>query len=368
MKLVKDILKNIGVRPPGSKNEQNTAKLIQKEFSKHCNEVHVENFYCTPGSHYFWIHVSNILFVFGLITYFTNPFITSVFIGLSYLNFFVHRIFNIDLYRFMFEKKISQNIIGKIPSKKKTKKTIIFTAHHDSGKISKLMNWKHGIYLIYLDILFACISIIILAINFFININSLFLFSVLLIKFIFAIIVTKTLYTKKFSLGANDNLTSVQLLVNISKKIKQQENTEIRFISFGAEELGCLGSSNYVNKHLKELKNTIVINFESIASGNYFGFMDSERIFTKYNKKLNLNLKKLLNKNKGKLFKKTVGNLGISDAGPFAKHKIPAATIIAINKEGQIPNWHSKHDTFENINEYNLKILEKTVVEFINNY
>ena len=365
MKLVKDIIKKIGPRPPGSKNEKKASNLIKKEFLKTCDDVKIENFYCTPSSHYFWIHVSNMLFVFGLLTYYTHPFIAGVFIAFSYLNFFIHRIFNIDLYGFLFDKKISQNIIGTIPSEKKTKKTIIFTAHHDSGKISKLMNWKYGVYLIYLDIVFAFASIIILLVNFFFGTNSKLLFSILILKFVLALIITKTLYINKYSLGANDNLASVQLLVNISKKIKPLNNTEIKFISFGAEELGCIGSNNYVNKHLKELKNTVVINFESIASGRYFGLMNSEKLFTKYDRTLNNNLKKLIRKNKGKVFNKSVGTLGISDAGPFAKNNIPAATIIAVNKYGKIPNWHSNEDTIENINEKNIKILEKLIIEFL---
>lgn len=63
-----------------------------------------------------------------------------------------------------------------------------------------------------------------------------------------------------FSPGANDNGSGTSVMLEMARVLKSvPSDKEIRFIAFGAEELGLLGSSHYVD-HLseKELKRSEV--------------------------------------------------------------------------------------------------------------
>ena len=80
---------------------------------------------------------------------------------------------------------------------------------------------------------------------------------------------------KKGSLGATDNGAGVAAMLTIAKAIKQHTQTldyNIRFIAFGAEEIGLQGSKYYVKQLAKQpgaLANiAAMINFDTIAGGD----------------------------------------------------------------------------------------------------
>ena len=358
MDIIKQILDTIGPRPSASKQERDTGIIIKKELEKHCNEVNEEKFYCYPSSTNAWMYISLILFLGSVLWYFTNPLVSFSLVVLYGINYFVNKILNIHIYKYFFPKNSSYNIIGKIKSIKTKKKTIIFTAHHDSGNVSPLFE-KTGMALIKLNIFLTAVSFIIVFINQFVQYIPLYFvlcFNLFLLGYI-----TLNIKSKQYSPGANDNLSGVATLIEISKKIKKQDHTEIIFISFGAEEIGCIGSKSYVRKHYNEIKNSIIINFDSVSLGK-FGFMEKERFFVNYDKTTTTNFKKLIRKHKGKLTNKKIGFMGISDAGSFAQKGIKAISITAVDDKGNIPNWHSLNDV--KVKKENINILVKSAIDY----
>lgn len=77
------------------------------------------------------------------------------------------------------------------------------------------------------------------------------------------------------SLGATDNGAGLAAMLSIATKMSQKNNLKynIRFIAFGAEEVGLKGSKYYVkqlSKEPKKLKEIFaMINFDTIAGGDY---------------------------------------------------------------------------------------------------
>jgi len=80
---------------------------------------------------------------------------------------------------------------------------------------------------------------------------------------------------KKGSLGATDNGAGVSALLAIAQGMKAQKKLtyNIRFIAFGAEEVGLEGSKAYMKdlqKNAENVSNIIaMINFDTIAGGDY---------------------------------------------------------------------------------------------------
>ncbi len=77
------------------------------------------------------------------------------------------------------------------------------------------------------------------------------------------------------SLGATDNGAGIAALLAIAKAMKSNEQLayNIRFIAFGAEEVGLKGAKHYVSelsKNQQQLDNIIaMINFDTIAGGDF---------------------------------------------------------------------------------------------------
>ncbi len=69
--------------------------------------------------------------------------------------------------------------------------------------------------------------------------------------------------------GADDNASGVGALIELARYFKSMEdrlNTNIRFISFGSEEKGILGSRIYLNQHGPELEDCILMyNMDNIG-------------------------------------------------------------------------------------------------------
>ena len=80
---------------------------------------------------------------------------------------------------------------------------------------------------------------------------------------------------KHGSQGATDNASGLAAMLTIAGKLASTKNLpyNLRFIAFGAEEVGLVGSKHYVNELLKEtgsLDNIIaMINLDTIAGGDY---------------------------------------------------------------------------------------------------
>ena len=71
--------------------------------------------------------------------------------------------------------------------------------------------------------------------------------------------------------GANDNASGTAVLLTIAQELKQKSFPfSIRFIAFGSEELGLLGSQAYVESLSAEERDQIIamLNFDALGSGN----------------------------------------------------------------------------------------------------
>jgi acetylornithine deacetylase/succinyl-diaminopimelate desuccinylase-like protein len=69
--------------------------------------------------------------------------------------------------------------------------------------------------------------------------------------------------------GANDNATGVAVLLELARyfhSLKPPPNVSMRFVAFGAEEFGLLGSKAYLQKHQSELQNCeLLFNIDQVG-------------------------------------------------------------------------------------------------------
>lgn len=150
--------------------------------------------------------------------------------------------------------------------------------------------------------------------------------------------------------GANDNASGTSVTLELARVMKDlPSDTEIRFASFGAEELGLIGSHHYVNELSEEEKDQIIANFNLDMVGSRDA---GDLMVASVDGEPNL-VTELTHKSSKKLNGEptTLGRSGSSDHVPFHQAGIPAALFIHSPLE---PWYHTPQDTLDKISKEKL--------------
>ena len=213
---------------------------------------------------------------------------------------------NIRLYihNKFFANYVSQNVVGLLPSTRKSAKTVMITAHYDH--LGRMGN------------------------------NCLFP-------------------------GANDNASGNAMLLSIMENLvkKKKRKHNYVFVCFGGEEAGLIGSA-YLSRHLPIPKNQIsfLLNLDIFGSGEEGITVVNATLFEKEFKQL-----ERLNKRKkavGKIKKR--GPAANSDHYFFTQMGIPSFFIYT---EGPNKNYHDVFDTFENLSFAKFNELSSLLTKFV---
>lgn len=393
---IKFITDNFGPRIAGSEGDRKTIEYIEKEFGKFTSKVESESFKVVGRSPQNYVN----FLVWGyFISVFCYIFLPPISLGLLIMILLVHYlawIKQINLLDMITRKKESKNIIAKFPATKESRGVIIMSAHHDSSyqmpflqkkvKLSVLIitGILLGVFILLISSLWKTITLgffsagIIeifsyslgpLRIGWFLLPDIFFLLS--LFNLGLAFYFRSGFVTKKEVMGANDNLSSVVLLLALAEYLQDnlQENWEVRLISFGAEEpIRSVGSYNYVKNHREELKNSIVLNFDGIGYGTHIGMSSGEQfVGVKHDKEFIKLIQRLAKKNGFEILD-YLGSFGWTDAGSFSRRNIKATTIFCYG--GELNLWHSLEDKVENLQEEAIQSvfkLSKTLLKEFDN-
>ena len=197
----------------------------------------------------------------------------------------------------------SRNVLGYLPAKKKTKKTIFITAHYDHlGRMGR-------------DTYFP---------------------------------------------GANDNASGTSMLVTLAKYFKEQPSEyNLIFIAFAGEEAGLLGSKYYVEHPVKPLDRIhFLLNLDIMGSGeegitvvNATLFDPAFQLLTQINNERNF-LSQI----------KSRGPAANSDHYWFSQSGVPAFFIYTM---GPNKNYHDVFDRYENLSFSAYDNIRDLLIQFI---
>ena len=163
--------------------------------------------------------------------------------------------------------------------------------------------------------------------------------------------------------GANDNASGTAMTLELARVLKTiTSDTEIRFITFGAEEVGLLGSNYYVNHLSANEIDRIIANFNlDMVGSKDAGQLNLQTIDDKSNLVTELT-KVASTKLNGKPTPVNQGDR--SDHVPFAKAGIPAALFIHNPAE---PWYHKPEDKIDKISKAKLQDVAEIVTLAIMN-
>jgi len=385
------IADKFGPRIAGSEADHKTIEYIEDQFRNFTSEVELESFPVVGRSLQHLIQFLVWGYFISTICYFILP---PLAIGLSILMLLIYylaRFRDMNLVNVLVKKSETKNIIARFLPSEKNERVLIFSGHHDSAfhmplfekNVAKVDLIQNGAIL---GIVFLLISGIWKTIAFFVPVAGLveifsyelgsisiswwfmpdLLFIPALLGLVLAFYFLSNMVTNTPLIGANDNLTSVSMLIAIGNYLKENppKNLEIRLVSFGGEEPGLIGSAYYVNKRIDVLDNAVNINYETLGSGT-LGIISKERDNNVSHDEELVKFIQDIGKKIGMNLRSIQVHYGNTDAGSFSKRGFKGTTISCYGKHDVFDLWHSTEDTVENVDENLLKEAFKLTVSII---
>lgn len=151
-------------------------------------------------------------------------------------------------------------------------------------------------------------------------------------------------------MGANDNLTGTIASVAVAKFMQANdirfENTEVRVLSTGSEEVGLRGAKDYSKRHLEECKEieTIFCNSDTLKDLDFIAIYDRDLSSTVQNDKRVCALLKKAGETAGIDLPYKPVFFGASDAAAMSQAGLFAATLAAMDPAPP-RYYHTRLDT-----------------------
>ncbi len=395
---VVDICKQYGARIAGSESDLKTADEIKQILSEITDEVREEDFQVCPRSLQIMINFIIGIFTIGVISYFltfladfnilqldpllyTISILISLFTTfLSILTFLLFRLKRIYISDIFCKKKRTKTVYGIIKPKGEVKHRVIISAHHDSAyEMPLFFKYKRymgiiqnvgvlGIIILFIESLLKLFNIESLIPEPIHTIVLLIFVVLIIVGFINGMMMKFGLVTNRPVIGASDNLSSVAAILWAGKEIHENplQSTEVWVVSFGAEEPGLIGSKFFVTKHYDEIKDVLVINLETVGTGEHAVIAkETANAITHSKEVVDLLVKSA--KDIGKEISSVAISFGDTDATSFTMRDIKAATLFCKDVDGLFPLWHSPDDNPDNIDNEHIEIAKQIVVQSLRN-
>jgi hypothetical protein len=379
--IVKKICSEVGPGLAGSSQERERAEIIKKELESNlgAGNVAVEEFTLAPDA--CLSPFPGVLFMilavllnisigrFTGISPWASSIAALVFAILSILPLIFEFVLNFEFIDPFFRKKQSINIIGALrkPGTKNVKRLLILSGHHDSAWED---NWLrllgYGFFFATASMFFGLLTLLAMSA---IQLTGLItrnadiirmgtLGWVLLAYPIVPAIIFMMFWHQKGENGGNvpgavDNLSACALVVAMCRFLVKNpayipDDTEIRFIAFGSEEVGSRGSRRYMKLHLDELKHldARTLNYEMVAHPE-IAILTSEVNGTVKNSPEMVKSVAEAAERAGVPYRLQPAFLGMaSDAGPFSRAGLKATTLNPFKFPQQmVAYYHQRWDT-----------------------
>ena len=160
--------------------------------------------------------------------------------------------------------------------------------------------------------------------------------------------------------GSSDNTGGTSILLSVAEKIKDMSlKRTIKIIFFSGEELGLLGSSNYVKTHLNEIKKNAAIVINVDVSGDDIGKDAFGIIGTNEIKGYVAGI----TREKGLSFDSKL-QIYSSDGMPFAEYEIPSINIARFGGKSSF-NIHTHLDCVKFVSKRGLENTFKATLNIV---
>lgn len=364
-------------RGPTKEGERRAAEYLKKKMDDIGLNATIEPFKTSP--HYYWVYFLHMTaaLALGAVSLITRPLwvpvLAGVLLAVILLSFWGDLTTRFHIIRNLIPRYPSQNVVGH-KGVENPQKHIIVLAHYDAAKVGKTvfnpelderiakffkekLNRTPNVMMPMIIAMFLLICVTVaravapsgktmwISTGIVQGVASLILTIAAAAFFDIAI--------GHYVPGAIDNLTGIASCISIAEEVVRNplENSDFTFLATGCEEAIMMGMVEYMKRHKKELdpEKTYFINLESIGGGTV-RYATSEGFvrIKPYSKELISIAEKL--KQSGEFSE--VGTyevrMGTDGMVPLVRG-FKAITIIAVNENNIVPNYHCDMDIPENV-------------------
>ena len=381
---IQDFITRFGPRPAGSEAERKAQEHVANQMLRYTDDVQVLPFQSYLTAKFGKMKGYAMLYMVTLVVFWFSPFAAMIISLINTTVLICDLMRNDGIADFLFPKRTSWNVTATLEPQGEVKSTLIFSGHMDST--NECTWWyrfkQYGAHLTIMAGLviafFAFFLVWYVAADYFIYDDMPPYSFYIYLAFVVLSPVTIIYFTFHGDIvvdGACDNLSGVVLAKNIVSSFADPihrgkstlTNTRLRFISFGSEEKGLRGSTEYVAAHLHQLidDNSHLINIDSVRNPDEISIITGEMMsFVAFDKFLIGETQKAFQA-KSIPVKTGMLPMGGTDAIPFQQKNIPALSIIGMNMKSLDPTYHTRLDTIDNVDQKALDYTKTALLELV---
>ncbi len=366
---IADICEAAGPRPAGSEAEHRGAEIIARKLRARGAEVDTEEFAVRPRALQLLLLCScaGYLAAYGLFWF--SPMVSLAVLVATLSQTAARLLAGRCLWDLFIAKKTSSNVIGKLRPAGTTRQVLIFAGHHDSAFHMPLLARSTFRVVPIMVLVLVLSSLALAAFDAWITLGSLMQWDVdgglsqtVILGFcgvgaVYAVVLPVGMLRSETVMGANDNLSAVAVSLAVAKEAGDLDlqHTELRFISFGSEEVGLVGSRAFVQRHLEDLAGSILINLESFGQQGSLRVITGELMAPTRHSSEVIQLAHDAAKEAGISLEPHFLPGGLTDAASFSRKGLDAATLIRLDKQNYLDHYHTPGDDLPAIRDEGLQ-------------
>ena len=348
---VEKIAVEIGPRAAGTAGEAKTKDFIESRLREEGIPPQVDPF-LSPKSysyHYGLLYVLGALGAFLLVTH--RPFLGLVLGVVLVILFYLENVTKISLGGF-FPQGLSHNVSGLLPATGVPSRSVLLVSHYDSSRsaINFSPRWVRNFRKSFLLSFYALVSLPVLSLLFLATGARVFLDLAFLPGIVLALAAVSLIHRElkgEVTPGANDNASGVAVLLSVGRELKTNplERTEVRLLFTGAEEAGLVGMTAFLRKYPGLARRSYIVNVDSVGAGK-LAYLRSEGMMRLLGADHYLAAKafEVAREHPEWGVSPRDFRLVSTDATAALARGYSAMTLMALDEEGMIPNWHWRDD------------------------
>jgi hypothetical protein len=365
---VRHLSEVIGPRGSATAKEAEAADYIEKEFIDMGLSPIREKFSSVTSFSWPFLLIYG-CFPLAACLYFIRPWIGAL-TAIAGLLLFVLESSTLHVLSSRLPKKSSQNIRAVVKARSKSIRRIVLSAHYDSSRwaLNFSPNMVHNFRQSYLMMLWAMvITVVLLILGAIFSVTSSILGIVAWIPAAFLLATIGMLIHREikgeYTPGANDNASGVAVLIEVARILAKNPlvSTEVEILATGCEEAGTVGMIHYLKAHLIR-KDTLFINLDNLGGGQITVTTQEGIIFPQKSSQVLLDVAHEIKDEKNLPVDFRPYQLLTTDATAAMIRGFGTISIMGIDENGLLPNWHWKTDIAENVQQENLEVAKALVL------
>ncbi len=381
---IEEFIDKFGGRKSGSDEEDCAQDYLRQKLEPFCASTYKHIFHYPLFARFITLKWFGILHFVNLGLYFVSPALALVLAIVNAIVFYGQFVANKGWLNGLFANQSSSNVAGTLEPQGEVQSTIIISGHMDSTKEFIWWYWLGQLGVI----LTITGSIMILTLPLFLLVlwlgagiggsipewaiwiwGALTLLSLSVFTLIF-------LHGKRVVPGAQDNLSGIAVAYEMMQRLadtdgkSQLAHTRLRMLSFGSEEAGVVGSSLYAKEHKETLKaeNAHLINLDGIMHLNELKIIRKEfQGGVTFDHHLGHKLAQAFQNCRVNYTQESL-SIGGTDGASFARHNIPAVTVLGLNVKQHDPTYHTRIDVPEYVEEEAMEAMTSVLTELIHDW